>query len=184
MSYAKTSLRAGKQALREKMQAMGLDHRQIADELARRYQLRPRAALREAYGWSLKEAAERINAFRGDAGLDPRGSAAMTGAHLSEHETWPGHGPQPSGRKPTPYLLALLAAVYGCAVPDLVDLADREHPPPASTARTSYSLAVSSRPSVPVAGRCPDRPRFCPVSRMGAPCWNCAAQVRSWLPGR
>jgi hypothetical protein len=131
MSYAKTSLRAGKQALREKMQAMGLDHRQIADELARRYQLRPRAALREAYGWSLKEAAERINAFRGDAGLDPRGSAAMTGAHLSEHETWPGHGPQPSGRKPTPYLLALLAAVYGCAVPDLVDLADREHPPPA-----------------------------------------------------
>jgi transcriptional regulator with XRE-family HTH domain len=131
MSYAKTSLRADKHALREKMRAMALDHRQIAAEFARQYQLRPRAALREAYGWSLKEAAERINAFRGDAGLDPRGSAAMTGAHLSEHENWPGHGAEPSGRKPTPYLLALLAAVYGCAVSDLVDLADREHLPPA-----------------------------------------------------
>ena len=81
-----------------------------------------------AYGWSLKEAATRVNAHSGEVGLDPGGIAAMTAAHLCEHENWPGHGPEPSGRLPTPYLLALLAAVYGC---DLIDLADREHLPPA-----------------------------------------------------
>ena len=55
----------------------------------------------------------------------------MTASHLCEHENWPGHGPEPSGRRPTPYLLALLAAVYGCAITELIDLADREHLPPA-----------------------------------------------------
>jgi len=131
MAYARTSLRAEKRALREKMRAMGLGHREIAAELARRYRFRPRAAWREAHGWSLKEAAARINAHSGEVGLDPGGIAAMTAAHLCEHENWPGHGPEPSGRRPTPYLLALLAAVYGCAATDLVDLDDREHMPPA-----------------------------------------------------
>ena len=131
MPYAKTSLRQEKQQLREKMRALGLDYRDIAAEFARRYQLRPRAAWREAYGWSLRDTASRINEFRGDTGLDPGGFAGMTAPHLCEHENWPGHGASPSGRRPTPYLLALLAAVYGCAVTDLIDLADREHLPPA-----------------------------------------------------
>jgi tetratricopeptide (TPR) repeat protein len=131
MAYAKTSLRAEKRVLREKMRAMGAGYREISAEFARRYKLRPRAAWREAYGWSLKEAAERINCHSGVIGLDPGGIAAMTGAHLCEHEAWPGFGPKPSGRRPTPYLLALLAAVYGCTVAELVDLADREHLPPA-----------------------------------------------------
>jgi hypothetical protein len=82
-------------------------------------------------GWSLKEAAERINAFRGSAGLDPGGLASLTATHLCERENWPGHGLEPSGRKPTPHQLAVLAAVYGCEVLDLVDVADREHLPPA-----------------------------------------------------
>jgi hypothetical protein len=46
-------------------------------------------------------------------------------------ENWPGEGPSPTGRKPSPYLLALLASVYSCAVLDLIDLTDREHLPPA-----------------------------------------------------
>jgi hypothetical protein len=131
MAYARTSLRSEKRALREKMRALGLGHREIAAELGRRYRFRPRAAWREAHGWSLKEAAERINAHRGAAGLDPGGTAGMTAAHLCEHENWPGPGPGPSGRRPAPYLLALLAAVYGCAITDLIDLDDREHMPPA-----------------------------------------------------
>jgi transcriptional regulator with XRE-family HTH domain/tetratricopeptide (TPR) repeat protein len=131
VAYAKTSMRAEKRALREKMRAMGLGYPEIAAELARRYRFRPRAAWREAYGWSLKEAAARINAHSGEVGLDPGGIAAMTAAHLCEHENWPGVGPEPSGRRPTPYLLALLAAVYGCDVTDLIDLDDREHLPPA-----------------------------------------------------
>ena len=131
MAYARTSLRAEKRALREKMRAMGLGHREVAAELARRHRFRPRAAWREAHGWSLKEAADRINAHSGEVGHDPGGIAAMTAAHLCEHENWPGLGPEPSGRRPTPHLLALLAAVYGCAATDLIDLDDREHMPPA-----------------------------------------------------
>src|SRR5512146_1059012 len=131
MPYQKTSLRREKRDLREKMRGLGLDYRDIAAEFARRYNLRPRAAWREAYGWSLQETADRINEFRGQVGLDPGGFAGMTAPHLCEHENWPGHGPQPTGRRPTPYLLALLAAVYDCAVTDLIDLADRERFPPA-----------------------------------------------------
>src|SRR6266550_2038724 len=131
MAYARTSLRAEKRALREKMRAMGFGHGEIAAELARRYRFRPRAAWREAHGWSLKEAAARINAHSGEVGLDPGGIAAMTAAHLCEHENWPGEGPEPSGRRPTPYLLSLLAAVYGCEVADLLDVADYEHMRPA-----------------------------------------------------
>src|SRR5271169_236914 len=131
MAYAKTSERREKRLLREQMRSMGLGYRGIAADFARRYGLRPRAAWREAYGWSLQDTADRINEFRGDTGLDPGGIAAMTAPHLSEYETWPGHRPEPSGRRPTPYLLAVLAAVYDCAVTDLVDLADREHLRPA-----------------------------------------------------
>ncbi|HEV2371777.1 MAG TPA: hypothetical protein VGS19_06365 [Streptosporangiaceae bacterium] len=130
MAYAKTSLRAGKRELREKMRAMGLDHRQIAVEFIRRYRLRPRAAWREAHGWSQKVAAERINAYAGTTGLDIDGTCTMRGPHLSEIESWPGEGTEPTGRRPKPYLLALLAAVYGCTVLELIDLADREHLPP------------------------------------------------------
>jgi tetratricopeptide (TPR) repeat protein len=131
MAYAKTSLRAEKRALREKMRALGLGYGDIAAEFARRYRSRPRSAWREAYGWSLKETADRINSHCGKVGLDPGAIAGMTAAHLCEYENWPGVGAEPSGRRPTPYLLALLAAVYGCAVTDLIDLADREHLPPA-----------------------------------------------------
>jgi hypothetical protein len=130
MTYAKTSLRAEKRALLERMRAMGLGTGDIAAELARRFQIRPRAAWRESYGWSLREAAERINAHAGGTGLDPAGIAAMTGAHLCEYEGWPGLGPRPAGRRPTLALLARLAAAYGCAITDLVDFRDREHLPP------------------------------------------------------
>jgi hypothetical protein len=142
MPYAKTSLRREKRDLRNKMRSMGLGYRDIAAEFARRYSLRPRTAWREAYGWSLQDTADRINDFRGHTGLDPGGFAGMTAPHLSEYERWPGHGPEPSGRRPTPYLLAVLAAVYDCAVADLIDLPDREHFPP-------YDLLILDKYSQP-----------------------------------
>ena len=131
MAYAKTSERREKRLLREQMRSMGLGYRDVAAEFARRYKMRPRAAWREAYGWSLQDTADRINEFRGNTGLDPGGIASMTAPHLSEYENWPGHRPEPSGRRPTPYLLAVLAAVYDCTVADLIDLADREYLRPA-----------------------------------------------------
>jgi hypothetical protein len=132
MPYAKTSLRAEQRTLREKMRALGMSHRQIAVEFARRYRLRPRAAWRHAYGWSQTEAAERISTYAAHAGLGPDGTTVtMTGPHLCEYENWPGEEPEPAGRRPTPYLLSLLAAVYGCTVHDLLDVADYEHMPSA-----------------------------------------------------
>lgn len=147
MGYAKTSERREKRLLREQMRSMGLGYRDIAAEFARRYRLRPRAAWRDAYGWSLQDTADRINEFRGNTGLDPGGIASMTAPHLSEYERWPGYGPEPAGRRPNPYLLAVLAAVYDCAVTDLVDLADREHLPPADLLILDKYSQSSARPA-------------------------------------
>jgi len=130
--YAKTSERAEQRALRERMRALGLTHPQIAFEFARRYNMRPRASWRHAHGWSLKQAAERITACAAQAGVNPDGTTvAMTGPHLCEVESWPGYGSVPAGRRPTPYLLSLLATAYDCAIADLLDLADYEHMRPA-----------------------------------------------------
>jgi hypothetical protein len=132
MPYAKTSLRGEQRALRENMRALGMSHRQIAVEFARRYQLRPRAAWRHAHGWSQTEAAEQISTHAARTGLGPdTTTVTMTGPHLSEYENWPGEQAGPSGRRPTPYLLSLLAGVYGCTVHDLLDVTDYEHMPPA-----------------------------------------------------
>lgn len=65
MPYAKTSLRAEQRALRESMRPLGLSHRQIAVEFARRDGLRPRAAWRHACRWSLKDAARADQQPRG-----------------------------------------------------------------------------------------------------------------------
>jgi hypothetical protein len=127
MPYAKTSLRSEKRKLREEMHAAGYGYREIAAELSRRYKLRPRAAWRDAYGWSMQEAADRINAYRGNTGLDPAGLSGMTAPHLCEYENWPGYGERPAGRKPGPYLLAVLSEIYDCQVSELIDLADRQH---------------------------------------------------------
>jgi WD40 repeat protein len=130
MPYAKTSLRGEQRVLREKMRALGMSHRQIAVEFAWRYGLRPRAAWRHAHGWSQTAAAEQISTYAARTGLNPDGATvSMTGPHLSEYENWPGEGTEPTGRRPTPYLLSLLAGVYGCAVDDLLDVADYEHMP-------------------------------------------------------
>jgi tetratricopeptide (TPR) repeat protein len=129
MAATQPSLRQQKRDLRARMQTMRLGPQEIAAEFARRYNLRPRAAWREAYGWSLQEAADKINEFRGHAGLDQRGLAGMTAPHLSEYENWPGLGPRRTGRRPTPYVLAVLAGVYGCTATELIDLTDREHYP-------------------------------------------------------
>jgi hypothetical protein len=111
------------------MRAEGLDRRQIATEFSRLYKLRPRAAWRESYGWSQQEAADNINEYRGAAGLDASGISGMTAAHLCEYESWPGYGDLPTGRRPNPHVLAVLAKIYDCQVSELIDLADRRHLP-------------------------------------------------------
>jgi transcriptional regulator with XRE-family HTH domain len=107
--------------LRERMRKLGLGYDEIAGEVGRRYRLRPRASFRLAWGWSLNHAAARFNALAAQAGTDPQARAGMTGPHLCEYERWPS-----GGRKPSVYLLLMLAQMYETEVLCLLDLADHE----------------------------------------------------------
>src|SRR6201994_4264334 len=130
------SERAQQRALRQQLHEHGNDHAAIAAEFARQYRMRPRKAWRHAYGWTLREAATRINDLAAQDGLDPLSRAGMTAAHLCEYEDWPGEaspgsGREPTGRKPTAYILSLLARAYSTTVPSLVDETDQAWLPPA-----------------------------------------------------
>ena len=110
--------------LRERMRALGFSYDQIAAEVSRRYQVRPRQAYRLAWGWTQDQAAARFNELAASEGTDPDGRASMTGPHLCEVEQWPN-----SERKPSVYVLCLLAGVYDTDVLCLLDLADHESLP-------------------------------------------------------
>ena len=182
MPYAKTSGRAEQRDLREKMRARGLSHRQIAFEFGRRYNMRPRAAWRHAHGWSLKQAATQITAFAARAGVDPDGNTvAMTGPHLCEVEAWPGYEPKPAGRRPTPYLLSLLATVYDCAIADLLDLADYEQMRPADRLILSKTAVpdMNHEQSPRLGGQVGNRP--VPIRVEGPGGSGSASQALSWI---
>ena len=110
--------------LRERMRALGFGYDEIAAEVSRRYQVRPRQAYRLAWGWTQDQAAARFNELAASEGTDPEGRAGMTGPHLCELEQWPN-----SERKPSVYALCLLAGVYDTDVLCLLDLADHESLP-------------------------------------------------------
>ncbi len=123
----KSSVRAEQDDLRDRMRSAGMTYGEIATEFARRYRLRPRAAFRHAHGWTLQRASDRINANAADLGIDQDGRASMTAPLLCELEHWP----YPDRRRPTPRILAQLAAVYGTDVHSLLDIDDRERIPAA-----------------------------------------------------
>ena len=122
MSAHNASQRAGQRKLREQMRGLGMSRAEIAAEMARRYKLRPRAAWRIAWGWTLEEAAERYNALRAKGTSEA--VTSLTGSRLSEWENWPF-----STRKPPITGLCLLAEIYQCGVLDLIDVCDREKLP-------------------------------------------------------
>jgi hypothetical protein len=111
--------------LRERMRGLGLGYGEIAGEIARRYRLRPREAYRLAHGWTLGQAAAQFNARAAELGTDPDGLASLAGNRLCEYEHWP-H----SERRPSVYVLVMLAHLYQTGVLNLLDLADHEHLPP------------------------------------------------------
>lgn len=113
--------KAGLDDLRERMRRLGLGYDEIAAEMARRHRLRPRESYRLAWGWTLGHAAERFNALAAQEGTDPQALAGMTGPHLCEHERWPD-----GGRRPSVYVLLMLAKIYETDVLRLLDLADHE----------------------------------------------------------
>ena len=117
------SERAEQRRLREQMRGSGMSYAEIAAEMARRYQFRPRKAWRAAWGWTLEEAAGRYNALRAKGAHEA--VTSLTGSRLSEWENWP-----LNTRKPSFLSLCLLAEIYHCPVLDLIDFRDREHLPP------------------------------------------------------
>jgi transcriptional regulator with XRE-family HTH domain len=110
--------------LRERMRGLGFSYDEIAIEVSRRYPVRPRQAYRLAWGWTLDKVAERFNELAAREGTDPEGRAGMSSSHLCELERWPD-----SDRKPSVYVLCLLAKVYETDVLCLLDLADHESLP-------------------------------------------------------
>ena len=107
--------------LRDRMRGLGLGHGEIAAEIGRWYRVRPREAYRLAWGWTLEQAAARFNERAGREGTDPQARATMTGPHLCEYEKWPR-----STRRPSAYVLCMLAVIYEAEALDLLDLADHE----------------------------------------------------------
>ena len=88
--------------LRERMRGLGFSYDEIAAEVSRRYQVRPRQAYRLAWGWTLDQAAARFNERAASEGTDPEGRAGMTGPHLCELEQWPNSDAQAVGVRAVP----------------------------------------------------------------------------------
>jgi transcriptional regulator with XRE-family HTH domain len=125
VTAGRKGFKADLEDLRERARRLGLGYGEVAAEVGHRHQVRPREAYRLAHGWTLGQAAARFNACAAGLGTDPDGLASLTGNRLCEYEKWP-H----SQRRPSVYVLVMLALVYETGVRNLLDLADHEHLPP------------------------------------------------------
>ncbi|MGQ0775054.1 MAG: hypothetical protein ACT4NY_11660 [Pseudonocardiales bacterium] len=107
------SSKAHRDQLRERMRGYGCTVAQIAAEMGRRFNLRPRPAWRHALGWAQWKLALEYNTAHPGARVSDR--------RVSEHESWP-HG----GSQPSLVYLANLAATFGhgCTAAHLVDADD------------------------------------------------------------
>ncbi|MGH3886620.1 MAG: hypothetical protein ACRDSZ_08620 [Pseudonocardiaceae bacterium] len=130
---AGTSAKAERDQLRERMRGYGCTVAQIAAEMARRFNLRPRVAWRHALGWPQWKLAQQHNT------LHP--GARLSDHRVSEYEAWPHGGSPPSLR-----YLARLATTFGhtCTPAQLVDADDLEQLSPADRCllTTGYAAAA------------------------------------------
>jgi hypothetical protein len=184
MAPGRKGFKAELEELRERMGGLGLGHGQIAGEIARRYRLRPREAYRLAHGWTLGQAAAQFNARAADLGTDPGGLASLAGNRLCEYEKWP-H----SDRRPSVYVLVMLAHIYQTGVLDLLDLADHEHLPP----RDRLTLLQPGQPVPSGSGlsmlagtaRDPGQPAAVPPGQVpGPPAARGVSLALPYVPGR
>ena len=133
-------------ALRQQLLEGGAGPDQIAAEMRRRWGFRPREAYRHAHGWSQDEVAARFAEIAGRLGTRPapgeRMPAIMVGTRIGEYERWP-HG----GRRPSPYVLTLLAEVYGTALDRLLDADDLAGMPDQD--RAVLAALRTDRPATP-----------------------------------
>ncbi|WP_454859605.1 helix-turn-helix domain-containing protein [Promicromonospora soli] len=97
--------------LRAELLAKGHSVQEVASEIGKRLNERPRAAWRRAMGWSQAKLVEQYKT------LNP--GFHLSVSRVSEYEVWPYNGRQP----PLKYLTGL-AHTFGCTVADLIDGAD------------------------------------------------------------
>lgn len=137
----------------------------IATEMERRWGFRPREAYRHAHGWSqdevaarFTEVAERLGGDRPSDGRPATPSAPMIGTRIGEYERWPN-----GGRRPSPYVLTVLATVLGTTVERLLDYEDhRKMPDQERTVLAAVRAAAT--PSVPAVATTPTRQPLRPAA--------------------
>ena len=105
--------KAVREALRRELAAKGYAPPDIAIVMMARYGVRPRLALRWARGMTLDGVADEWNQ------LDGSGRAPMSARRVSDYERWPD-----GGKRPTAYVLLMLAKIYVVSVPRLLDERD------------------------------------------------------------
>ncbi|WP_419707953.1 hypothetical protein [Promicromonospora sp. NFX87] len=129
------SRKAEREQVRQQLHANGLTVAEIAAEMGRRFNVRPRTAWRYALGWEQWRAVQAYRAANPSAPIDD--------TRVSKWESWPFGGAQPS---PEHLAGLVLAFGHGCTVADLVDEDDL----------STYSLAerqlvTVQRPGTPQA---------------------------------
>jgi tetratricopeptide (TPR) repeat protein len=107
------SAKAEREQFRRRLLADGVPVAQIAVEMRRRFDARPRTAWRYALGWNLWKTAQEYRKANPSSSIDD--------TRISKWESWPIGGTRPSLEN-----LAGLALAFGhtCAVSDLIDNGD------------------------------------------------------------
>lgn len=134
----KSGSKADRGALRQQLLQHGSTLDDVAAEMRRRWRFRPRESYRHANGWSQDEVAARFTEVAARLAPGTR-SAPMVGTRVGEYERWP-----QGGRRPSPYVLTVLAEVYGTQVRRLLDDADDRAMPEQDRA---VLAALSARPA-------------------------------------
>lgn len=129
------------------MSTAGCSHDLTAHEMARRWGFRPREAHRHAVGWSQDQTAGRFTEATQQLRTD-RESVPMIGTRIGEYERWP-HG----GRRPSAYVLTVLAAIYGTTVEQLLDYDDHRSLPPQERTVLAALLAGTPGGTLPASVR-------------------------------
>lgn len=144
----KSGAKAERDALRQEMLLSGCSHDLIALEMERRWGFRPREAHRHALGCSQDQIAARFNQIAERLGADRNYNSPMIGTRIGEYERWP-HG----GRRPSTYVLTVLAAAYHTTVDRLLDYDDYRNLPDQD--RTVVGALLSGALPTPAAATAP-----------------------------
>jgi len=140
----KSGAKADRSALRHQLLDAGQTIDDVAAEMRRRWRFRPRESYRHAHGWSQDEVAARFTEVAAGLAAGTR-TVPMVGTRIGEYERWP-----VGGRRPSPYVLTVLAEVYGTDLAGLLDQADTRAMPEQD--RTVLA-ALTRRPDRPAPRR-------------------------------